>query len=167
MAPSVRVVPSHLACRYAKRKSSAFTTASHSSEKYVPKELSTPLTRICGTHLIIYFHFSSTYMIVQGHLSIVNTTLIHPVLPLIATAGIERQVVLHSPTPNTPWAPDLPITPTATRSLPSDGLSMTDPSSLLRLLIRMNTFMEPDESLGEDARSIAYFDMYVSFLMFL
>jgi hypothetical protein len=27
--------------------------------------------------------------------------------------------------------------------------------------------MEPDESLGEDARSIAYFDMYVSFLVFL
>ncbi|KAF8500795.1 hypothetical protein F5888DRAFT_1888110 [Russula emetica] len=98
-------------------------------------------------------------MIVQGHLSIVNTTLIHPVLPLIATAGIERQVVLHSPTPNTPWATDLPLTPTVTRSLPSEGLSMTDPSSLLRLLIRMNTLMEPDESLGEVARSIAYFDM--------
>jgi DDB1- and CUL4-associated factor 5 len=106
-------------------------------------------------------------MIVQGHLSIVNTTLIHPVLPLIATAGIERQVVLHSPTPNTPWGTNIPLTPTTTRSLPSEGLSMTDPSSLVRLLIRMNTLMEPDESLGEDARSIAYFDMYVSFLVFL
>lgn len=107
-------------------------------------------------------------MIIQGHLSIVNTTLIHPVLPLIATAGIERQVVLHSPTPNTPWASNLPLTPTTTRSLPSEELSMTDPSSLLRLLIRMNTLMEPDESLGEDARSISYFDMYVSsFLVFL
>jgi len=106
-------------------------------------------------------------MIVQGHLSIVNTTLIHPVLPLIATAGIERQVVLHSPTPNTPWATNLPLTPAMTRSLPSDGLSMTDPSSLIRLLIRMNTLVEPDESLGEDGRSIAYFDMYVSFLVFL
>ena len=105
-------------------------------------------------------------MIVQGHLSIVNTTLIHPVLPLIATAGIERQVVLHSPTPNTPWATNLPLTPTTTRSLPSEGLSTTDLSSLLRLLIRMNTLMEPDESLGEDARSIAYFDMYVSFPVF-
>jgi len=119
----------------------AFTTASYSSEKYVPKELSTPLARICG------------------HLSIVNTTLIHPVLPLIATAGIERQVVLHSPMPNTPWATNLPLTPTTTRSLPSEGLGLADPSSILRLLIRMNTVMEPDESLGEDARSIAYFDM--------
>jgi len=54
MAPSVRLVPSHLAWRHAKRKSSAFTTASYSSEKYVPKELPTPLARICGTHLVIF-----------------------------------------------------------------------------------------------------------------
>jgi WD repeat-containing protein 22 len=117
----------------------AFTGVSFSSEKYVPKELSTPLTRLCG------------------HLSIVNSTLIHPVLPLIATAGIERQVVLHSPTPNTPWATNLPPTPTTTRSLPSLG-TMAD-RSILRLLMRMSTIMEPDESMGEDARSITYFDM--------
>ncbi|KAH9991247.1 WD40 repeat-like protein [Russula vinacea] len=102
----------------------AFTGASFSSEKYVPKELSTPLTRL------------------GGHLSIVNSTLIHPVLPLIATAGIERQVVLHSPTPNTPWA-----------------LGTMADRSILRLLMRMSTIMEPDESMGEDARSITYFDM--------
>jgi hypothetical protein len=28
--------------------------------------------------------------------------------------------------------------------------------------MRMSTIMEPDESMGEDARSITYFDMYVS-----
>ncbi|KAH9966814.1 WD40-repeat-containing domain protein [Russula dissimulans] len=65
----------------------AFSGSSHTSDIYVPKELSTPLTRLCG------------------HLSIVNSTLIHPVLPLIATAVIEA-----------------------------------------------------DESLGEDAHTIAYFD---------
>lgn len=37
---------------------------------------------------------------------------------------------------------------------------MSDPS-VLRLLMRMSTILEPDESMGEDARSIAYFDMYV------
>lgn len=37
---------------------------------------------------------------------------------------------------------------------------MSDPS-VLRLLMRMSTLLEPDESMGEDARSIAYFDMYV------
>lgn len=140
---------------HTKKRSSAFTGASLSSEKYVPKELSTPLTRLCGTrlHLIILFPYSLRFP--QGHLSIVNSTLIHPVLPLIATAGIERQVLLHSPAPNTPWATNLPLTPTTMRTLPS---TMSDPS-VLRLLMRMSTIMEPDESMGEDARSIAYFDM--------
>ncbi|KAH9065241.1 WD40 repeat-like protein [Lactarius vividus] len=118
----------------------AFTGSSYSSEKYVPKELSTPLTRLCG------------------HISIVNTTLIHPVLPVIATAGIERHIILHSPTPSAPWAPELPPTPTTTRPLPSGGPSPTDPS-VLRLLMRLSTITEVDESMGEDARSIAYFDM--------
>ncbi|KAH9969822.1 WD40 repeat-like protein [Russula dissimulans] len=118
----------------------AFTGSSYSSDKYVPKELSTPLTRLCG------------------HLSIVNSTLIHPVLPLIATAGIERQVLLHSPTSSTPWGSNLLPTPTTTRPLPSGGPTPADPS-VLRLLMRLSTIMEADESIGEDARSIAYFDM--------
>jgi len=118
----------------------AFTSSSFSSEKYVPTELSTPLTRL------------------HGHLSIVNSTLIHPVLPVIATAGIERQVLLHSPTPNTPWASNLPLTPTTTRSLPGEGPTPTG-SPVLRLLTQLSTIMEADESMGEDARSIVYFDM--------
>lgn len=103
------------------------------------------------------------YMIVLGHLSIVNSTLIHPVFPLIATAGIERQVLLHSPTQSTPWASNLPRTATTTRPLPSGGPTPADPS-VLRLLMRLSTIMEADESMGEDARSIAYFDMYVPYL---
>ena len=104
---------------------------------------------------------TSAHTSVQGHLSIVNSTLIHPVLPLIATAGIERQVLLHSPTPNTSWASNLPLTSTTTRPLPSTGPTPADPS-VLRLLMRLSTIMEADESMGEDARSIAYFDMYVT-----
>ena len=100
-----------------------------------------------------------------GHLSIVNTTLIHPVLPVIATAGIERHVILHSPTPNTSWATDLLPTRTNTRPLPSGGPAPSDPS-ILRLLMRLSTIMEVDESMGEDARSIAYFDLWVSFFSF-
>jgi len=105
----------------------AFTGSSHARVKYVPKELSTPLTRLCG------------------HLSIVNNALIHPVFPLIATAGIERQVSLHSPTPSTPWASNLPLTPTTTRSLPTTPV---DPSVVV----------EADVSLREEAYTIAYFD---------
>src|SRR5580693_6395297 len=103
------------------------------------------------------FHYflplNSTHTLVQGHLSIVNSTLIHPVLPIVATAGIERQVLLHSPTPNTPWGSNLSLTPTTTRPLPNGGLTPADPS-VLRLLMRLSTIIEADDSMGEDARSI-------------
>jgi hypothetical protein len=39
--------------------SSAFTGSSYSSEKYVPKELSTPLTRLNGEHTTISLHLNS------------------------------------------------------------------------------------------------------------
>jgi hypothetical protein len=107
-----------------------------------------------------FLPLNSTHTLVQGHLSIVNSTLIHPVLPIIATAGIERQVLLHSPTPNTPWGSNLPLTPTTTRPLPNGGLTPADPS-VLRILMRLSTIIEADDSMGEDARSITYFDMYV------
>ena len=32
-----------------------------------------------------------------GHDSIVNTSLIHPVLPHIVTAGVERHIIVHGP----------------------------------------------------------------------
>ncbi|KAI0260688.1 WD40 repeat-like protein [Gloeopeniophorella convolvens] len=118
----------------------AFTGPSYSSKKYVPKELSTPLTRL------------------GGHLSIVNTTLIHPVLPLIATSGIERHVILHSPTPSAPFAVDLSPTSATARSLPSTASALGEPA-VLRLLMDIGTITDPDDSMGEDARSIAYFDM--------
>jgi hypothetical protein len=85
---------------------------------------------------------------------------------VIATAGIERHVILHSPTPNAPWATDLPPTLTSTRPLPSGGPAPSDPS-VLRLLMRLSSIMEVDESMGEDARSIAYFDLCVSVLVFV
>ncbi|PCH40298.1 WD40 repeat-like protein, partial [Wolfiporia cocos MD-104 SS10] len=57
---------------------------SMSEPRRVPVELSVPLCRL------------------GGHASIVNTALMHPTLPILATAGIERTVVLHSPTPSCP-----------------------------------------------------------------
>ena len=39
---------------------------------------------------------------IAGHTSIVNSTLFHPTLPHIATAGIERDVLIHGPTPGSP-----------------------------------------------------------------
>src|SRR6266404_7121678 len=113
--------------------------------------------------LLLFKQYSNAYL---GHLSIVNTTLIHPVLPVIATSGIERHIILHSPTSSAPWATDLQLTPTTIRPLPSGGPTPSDPS-VLRLLMRLSTTMESDETMGEDARSIAYFDMCVSHLICL
>jgi len=55
--------------------------------------------------------------VLLGHSSIVNTTLIHPHLLYIATAGIERDIRLHSPTPNSPCSKNMQLTPTDVRQL--------------------------------------------------
>ncbi|KAL1745791.1 WD40-repeat-containing domain protein [Schizophyllum fasciatum] len=54
------------------------------SDSYVPVSLTKPVCQL------------------TGHDSIVNTTLFHPTLPHIATAGIERDVLIHGPTSGSP-----------------------------------------------------------------
>ncbi|KZT27461.1 WD40 repeat-like protein [Neolentinus lepideus HHB14362 ss-1] len=66
---------------------------------YMPVELSTPFTRLCG------------------HQSIVNSALLHPHIPILLTAGIERNIILHSATPNSPCFQDLTETDTSVRRL--------------------------------------------------
>ncbi|KAI0028268.1 WD40-repeat-containing domain protein, partial [Vararia minispora EC-137] len=63
----------------------AFCSASAKEKLCIPAELHTPA-----------FHLHA------GHDSIVNTVLMHPAHALIATAGIERHVLLHSPTTGAP-----------------------------------------------------------------
>ncbi|KAG5634086.1 hypothetical protein DXG03_006313, partial [Asterophora parasitica] len=41
------------------------------------------------------------------HKSIVNATLFHPHLPHIVTCGIEKDIIIHSPTPASPCVPNL------------------------------------------------------------
>jgi DDB1- and CUL4-associated factor 5 len=52
-----------------------------------------------------------------GHSSIVNATLIHPYFLHIVTAGIEKDIRLHSPTQNSPCCKDMELTPTDVRQL--------------------------------------------------
>ncbi|KAI0043947.1 WD40 repeat-like protein [Auriscalpium vulgare] len=112
-----------------------------SDDRHVPVELPTPL-----------FHL-------KGHKSIVNTTLIHPVYPLIVTSGIERHVFMHSPTPTTPFSCELERTPADVRALP--GRSREGISRILRVLVGDDD-RELEESrehpLGEDGLSISFFD---------
>ncbi|EIM81489.1 WD40 repeat-like protein [Stereum hirsutum FP-91666 SS1] len=117
----------------------AFTDGRKRSDAYVPVDLSTPL-----------FHLN-------GHKSIVNTALIHPVYPLIMTSGIERHIFMHSPTPSTPCASNLSLTPTEVRKL----LEASAESRRRFMLAMMGTpvdSLDPGGELGQDGASIELFD---------
>ncbi|KAF5340637.1 hypothetical protein D9611_007483 [Ephemerocybe angulata] len=78
-------------------------TEGYSNPKYVPKELSTPFSRL------------------GGHRSIVNTVIFHPQLLHVVTAGIEKDIILHSPTPGSPCTQNLAETPQEVRSISEDA----------------------------------------------
>ncbi|KAJ7601190.1 WD40 repeat-like protein [Mycena floridula] len=87
-----------------------YTDGRLNSTRYVPVDISEPVYRL------------------TGHKSIVNTTLIHPTLPHIATAGIERHILLHSLTPSSSCATDLELTSQNTRPLNNlEGLPVLSP----------------------------------------
>ncbi|KAF5361053.1 hypothetical protein D9756_005005 [Leucocoprinus leucothites] len=72
-------------------------------KKYIPTSISTPLCRL------------------TGHNSIVNTAVFHPHFLHIVTSGVERRIVLHSPTPSSPCTQNLPASPAEVRQLDADG----------------------------------------------
>ncbi|KAF9779652.1 WD40 repeat-like protein [Thelephora terrestris] len=102
--------------------------------RYQPVSLSQPLFRL------------------NGHMSIVNSVLFHPSLLHIVTAGIERHVILHSPTKSSPCTEELTLTPTTVRSLPAG--SAEDHSRLIQAIASgLGT-----NDMEEDAETIALFD---------
>ncbi|KAG7088144.1 hypothetical protein E1B28_012166 [Marasmius oreades] len=109
------------------------------SARYLPVELSTPTT------------------VLKGHNSIVNTTVIHPYLPLIVTAGIERDVRLHSPTKSTPFLHEMEASPTEARKL----LKETDREQTRRVVME-HLFRDAEgydfERDREEVETIALFD---------
>ncbi len=96
--------------------------------------------------------FALSLIVVIGHESIINSTAMHPHLPFIATAGIERHVLLHSPTATTPCTDELTHTPTAVRELPEANFN--DRRRMLRALIAE----QADNELDQDRDTIALFD---------
>ncbi|CCM04928.1 uncharacterized protein FIBRA_07125 [Fibroporia radiculosa] len=103
--------------------------------RYVPTELSVPLCRL------------------TGHQSIVNTALMHPHLLHVVTSGIERDILLHSPTPVSPCATGLARTPTDVRALPEG-----DRRSHRLVLQAMGLLHMPEPEMDDEAESIALFD---------
>ena len=81
-----------------------------------------------------------------------NSVLFHPSLLHIVTAGIERHVILHSPTKSSPCARDLTFTPTSVRAL-----SAGSPEDHSRFLRAMSSGIGTND-LDEDVEAIALFD---------
>ena len=88
----------------------------------------------------------------SGHKSIVNSVLFHPSLLHIVTSGIERHVILHSPTKSSPCAQDLKLTPTTVRTLPAGS-----PEDHSRFLRAVSLGLGTGDS-SEEAETIALFD---------
>ncbi|KAJ8593937.1 WD40 repeat-like protein [Rhizopogon salebrosus TDB-379] len=109
--------------------------------RYVPFEIRTPLAQL------------------NGHRSIVNSVAIHPFLLHIVTSGVERQVILHSPTPSSPVAHHLPPTPPTVRSLQPHDLEAQ--RTFLRALFGPHpTLHEDGEGSGNETEeeTISLFD---------
>ncbi|OJA17775.1 hypothetical protein AZE42_04874 [Rhizopogon vesiculosus] len=126
--------------------------------RYVPVEIRTPLARLNG----IYHPQSGRYIAdesSQGHRSIVNSVAIHPSLLHIVTSGIERQVILHSPTPSSPTARHLLPTMSTVRTLQPHDLEAQ--RTFLRALFGPHPTLHEDiEGSGNEAEedTISLFD---------
>ncbi|KIM54494.1 hypothetical protein SCLCIDRAFT_136752 [Scleroderma citrinum Foug A] len=110
-----------------------------SSTRYVPLQISTPLCRV------------------NGHRSIVNAIAIHPSLLHIVTSGIERHITLHSPTPSSPIAQDLSLTPPEVRKLREH--SADDEMQFLRAILGSHsTLVGNTDQSDDESQTISLFD---------
>lgn len=108
--------------------------------RYVPYEISVPLARL------------------NGHKSIVNSVAIHPSLLHIATSGVERQIILHSPTPSSPAAQNLLPTPPTVRMLQPQDLAAQ--RTFLRALFGPHPTLHEDDVEDDEGENetISLFD---------
>jgi len=105
--------------------------------KYIPVEIPTPFCRL------------------TGHNSIVNTMIFHPHFLHVVTAGIEKDIVLHSPTPTSPCAQNLQPSPTNVRRL-SDEVEEEDRINYLSALLDSGSTTVGD--LASERQTISLFD---------
>lgn len=133
------------------------------NNKYMPVELSTPQFHLTGSCIDHRYEGKELTVPppVTGHKSIVNTTLIHPVLPLILTAGIERHILVHSPTPAVPFSSDLRLTPVDIRRLPAQSTAGRERyRQAILALPAGETFADDDPTTGAETQDQETIDLF-------
>ncbi|CAA7262966.1 unnamed protein product [Cyclocybe aegerita] len=118
--------------------SSVAFTEGRLDTKILPVEISTPWCRL------------------TGHDSIVNTIVFHPHFLHVVTAGVEKNVLLHSPTPSSPCTENLPLSPAEVRQL-DDADAEEDRVSYLSALMGIGIRDGPSED-DSERRTLSLFD---------
>jgi hypothetical protein len=91
-----------------------------------------------------------------GHRSIVNNTLFHPHFLHVLTCGVERDILLHSPTQSSPCSQNLSLTTPEVRNL-TNGDSDEDQSRFLTALSGQHLTIYEDRE-DAQAHTIEMFD---------
>ncbi|KAF8967182.1 WD40 repeat-like protein [Flammula alnicola] len=114
-------------------------TEGRQAPKFVPVEISTPLCRL------------------TGHNSIVNTAAFHPHFLHVVTAGVEKNIFLHSPTPSSPCTQNLQPSPANVRQL-SDEDNDEDRSNYLSALLGVRPLTVGDVDEAAERQTLSLFD---------
>jgi WD repeat-containing protein 22 len=119
--------------------SSVAFTEGRKESKFVPYEISTPLCRL------------------TGHKSIVNTALFHPHFLHVVTAGVEKSIILHSPTPSSPCTQNLPLSPANVRELRNED-DGNDRANYLSALLGVQPLTVGDVDEAAERQTLSLFD---------
>ena len=92
-----------------------------------------------------------------------NTIAFHPHFLHIVTAGIEKRVVLHSPTPSSPCTQDMALSPTSVRDLTNEN-SEEDSFTYMVAVLGMHNVDPENADDNEERRTLSLFDQYVFIL---
>ncbi|KAF4617596.1 hypothetical protein D9613_005957 [Agrocybe pediades] len=108
--------------------------------RVVPVEIATPLCRL------------------TGHDTIVNTAVFHPHLFHIVTSGVEKNIILHSPTPSSPCTQNLQRSPADVRELKPEDEDLDRANYLTALFGSHPTLLTESADDREERRTISLFD---------
>lgn len=92
-----------------------------------------------------------------GHNSIVNSTLFHPHFLHVVTAGVEKDIILHSPAPSSPCTQNLQPSPAHVRQLKDEDDPEDRRNYYSSILIPDSLNLEREANAAE-RRTLSLFD---------